>query len=72
MYGIGRIGWGPVAGAVAAWLLTVSHLSIHYSRLAQVFMIATMATAAAMLVLALAAQQAQRRALSLERGADGV
>jgi 4-amino-4-deoxy-L-arabinose transferase-like glycosyltransferase len=71
VYGIGRVGWGPLAGAMAAWLMAVSHLEIHYSRLAQVFMYATMATCATMLCLALAAQQAQRRALSLERSAVG-
>jgi 4-amino-4-deoxy-L-arabinose transferase-like glycosyltransferase len=70
VYGIGRVGWGPLAGAMAAWLLAVSALEIHYSRLAQVFMYATMATCATMLCLALAARQAQRRALSLERSAD--
>lgn len=74
VYGIGRVGWGPLAGAMAAWLFAVSHLEIHYGRLAQVFMYATMATCATMLCLALAAQQAQRRAVSLEESegaADG-
>ena len=35
VYAIGRLGWGPVAGAIAAWLLAVSHLHIHYSRFAR-------------------------------------
>jgi len=64
VYGIGRIGWGPVAGAIAAWLLAVSHLHIHYSRLAQSFAVATLLTALTMLFLALAARQAQRQAES--------
>jgi 4-amino-4-deoxy-L-arabinose transferase-like glycosyltransferase len=34
LYLIGRSGWGSVAGAVAAWLLAVSHFHIHYSRIA--------------------------------------
>lgn len=60
VYGIGRIGWGPVAGAMAAWLLAVSHLHVHYSRLAQGFMVATLLAALTMLFLALAVRQAQR------------
>lgn len=34
LYGIGRSGWGIVAGGAAAFLLTVSHFHIHYSRIA--------------------------------------
>lgn len=34
VYGIGRIGWGRVAGVTAGWLLAVSHLHLHYSRIA--------------------------------------
>lgn len=34
IYAVGRIGWGRVAGVVAGWLLAVSHLHIHYSRIA--------------------------------------
>ncbi len=34
VYGIGRIGWGRVAGITAGWLLAVSHLHLHYSRIA--------------------------------------
>jgi 4-amino-4-deoxy-L-arabinose transferase-like glycosyltransferase len=70
VYGIGRVGWGPLAGATAAWLMAVSHLAIHYSRLAQVFMLSTTLTAAAMLLLALAAEQARRRVASLEQPPD--
>ena len=32
LYWIGRLGWGRLAGMTAAWLMAVSHLSIHYSR----------------------------------------
>jgi hypothetical protein len=69
VYAIGRLGWGPVAGAMAAWLLAVSHLHIHYSRLGQGFMVATLVAALTMLFLALAAHQAQRAA---ERAGSGV
>lgn len=34
IYAVGRIGWGRVAGLTAGWLLAVSHLHIHYSRVA--------------------------------------
>jgi 4-amino-4-deoxy-L-arabinose transferase-like glycosyltransferase len=34
IYAIGRAGWGRVAGLTAGWLLAVSHLHIHYSRIA--------------------------------------
>jgi len=34
VYGIGRIGWGRVAGIAAGWLLAISHLHIQYSRIA--------------------------------------
>lgn len=66
VYVIGRIGWGPLAGATAACLLTVSHLHIHYSRLGQGFMVATLIAAMTMACLVLAARQGRR---SAERGA---
>ena len=34
IYLIGRLGWGRIAGFTAGWLLAVSHLHIHYSRIA--------------------------------------
>ena len=34
IYLVGRLGWGRIAGFTAGWLLTVSHLHIHYSRIA--------------------------------------
>lgn len=34
LYAVGKVGWGRVAGLTAAWLLAVSHLHIHYSRIA--------------------------------------
>ncbi|MFN8495898.1 MAG: glycosyltransferase family 39 protein [Caldilineaceae bacterium] len=34
IYAIGRRGWGRVAGLTAGWLLAVSNLHIHYSRIA--------------------------------------
>lgn len=33
-YALGRLGWGRAAGLAAGWLITVSHLHIHYSRIA--------------------------------------
>ena len=33
IYKLGRRGWGTVAGLMAAWLLAVSHLHIHFSRI---------------------------------------
>jgi hypothetical protein len=33
VYKLGRQGWGVVAGLAAAWLMTVSHLHIHFSRI---------------------------------------
>ena len=69
VYGIGRVGWGPVAAAIAAWLLAVSHLHIHYSRLAHGYMVATLLTATTMLFLVLAARLGQHQAESV--GDDG-
>ena len=34
IFAVGRLGWGRVAGFTAAWLLAVSHIHIHYSRIA--------------------------------------
>ncbi len=34
IYLVGRLGWGRIAGFTAGWLLAVSHLHIHYSRIA--------------------------------------
>ncbi len=34
IYAIGRFGWGRAAGLAGGWLLAVSHLHIHYSRIA--------------------------------------
>ena len=34
LYAVGRVGWGRIAGFSAGWLLAVSHLHIHYSRIA--------------------------------------
>ena len=33
LYLLGRVGWGRIAGFTGAWLLTVSHLHIHFSRM---------------------------------------
>jgi hypothetical protein len=68
VYAIGRIGWGPVAAALAAWLMAVSHLHNHYSRLAQIFMAAALLSAIVMLLLALAASRGQRRAATVGVG----
>lgn len=34
VYAFGRIGWNRTVGFVAAWLLAVSHLHLHFSRIA--------------------------------------
>jgi len=34
VYGIGRLGWGRIAAIAASWLLAISHLHLHYSRIA--------------------------------------
>lgn len=34
IYAVGKVGWGRIAGVTAGWLLAVSHLNIHYSRIA--------------------------------------
>ncbi len=34
IYAVGRLGWGRTAAFTAAWLLAVSHIHIHYSRIA--------------------------------------
>ncbi|CAN5437402.1 hypothetical protein BH10CHL1_BH10CHL1_02920 [soil metagenome] len=34
VYLIGRLGWGRVAGFIAAWLIAVAHLYLQYSRIA--------------------------------------
>ncbi len=33
IYWIGRVGWGRLAGFTAVWLMAVSHLHIHFSRI---------------------------------------
>ena len=68
VYAIARIGWGPLAAALGAWLLAVSHLHIHYSRLAQIFMAATLLAALVMLLLATLASRAERRADAIRAG----
>jgi 4-amino-4-deoxy-L-arabinose transferase-like glycosyltransferase len=34
LYAVARLGWGRAAALTAGWLMAVSHLSIHYSRIA--------------------------------------
>ena len=34
IYAVGRLGWGRIGAFTAAWLLAVSHIHIHYSRIA--------------------------------------
>jgi 4-amino-4-deoxy-L-arabinose transferase-like glycosyltransferase len=53
VYAIGRVGWGPVAGAIAAWLVAVSHLHIHYSRVSLIVIESVLLSAVVMLLLAL-------------------
>lgn len=72
VYAIARIGWGPVAAAMAAWLLAVSHLHIHYSRFAHGFMVATLLAALTVLCLLLAARRASRPLRSVGEGSESV
>jgi 4-amino-4-deoxy-L-arabinose transferase-like glycosyltransferase len=59
-YAIGRAGWGPAAGAVAAWLIAVSHLHVHHSRMGVIFIESALLMALMLLLLALAWNHAQR------------
>lgn len=34
LYGVARLGWGRAAALTAGWLMAISHLPIHYSRIA--------------------------------------
>ncbi|HSH80319.1 MAG TPA: glycosyltransferase family 39 protein [Herpetosiphonaceae bacterium] len=54
IYMLGRAGWGRVAGFTAAWLLTVSLLHIHFSRMALSNVHSTTTMIALMLLYALA------------------
>lgn len=54
VYGLGRVAWGPAAGAIAAWLLVVSHLQVHYSRLGTFVIQSVPLMALVLLLLALA------------------
>jgi 4-amino-4-deoxy-L-arabinose transferase-like glycosyltransferase len=75
VYAIGRVGWGPAAGATAAWLMAVSHLHIHYSRLALIFIESALLMAVMMLLLALASEPRRLPGAAAdsaaERTADG-
>ncbi len=53
VYAIGRVGWGPAAGATAAWLLAVNHLHVHYSRIGLVVIQSALLMCVLMLLLAL-------------------
>ncbi|MFN8635932.1 MAG: glycosyltransferase family 39 protein [Chloroflexota bacterium] len=61
VYALGRVGWGPAAGALAAWLFVVSHLQIHYSRLAIFVIESVPLMALVMLFLALAHERGRPR-----------
>jgi 4-amino-4-deoxy-L-arabinose transferase-like glycosyltransferase len=54
IYALGRVGWGPLAGAIAAWLFVVSHLQNHYSRLGTFVIESVPLMALVLLLLALA------------------
>jgi 4-amino-4-deoxy-L-arabinose transferase-like glycosyltransferase len=54
VYAIGRVGWGPAAGAIAAWLFAVSHLQNHYSRIGTFVIESVPLMALVLLLLALA------------------
>jgi len=57
VYWLGRIYWGRFAGATAAWLMTVSHLHIQYSRMGTIFMQTVLMMVLFMLLMAKARQQ---------------
>ncbi|MGE3271560.1 MAG: ArnT family glycosyltransferase [Chloroflexota bacterium] len=52
-YGLGRIGWGPAAGAIAAWFMAVGHLHVQYSRLGVPFIESPLLMSLMMLLFAL-------------------
>ena len=54
VYCIGRVGWGPTAGATAAWLIAVGHFHVHYSRMGVIFIESTLLMAVMMLLLGMA------------------
>lgn len=56
VYGIGRIGWGRIDGVVAAWLMAVSHLNIHYSRAGFIFIESVLGMLVFIFLLAKAAE----------------
>ena len=56
VYGLARVSWGPLAAATAAWLLAVSHLHIHYSRMATIFIESVLAMAVMMLLFTILAK----------------
>ncbi|MCC7366849.1 MAG: glycosyltransferase family 39 protein [Chloroflexi bacterium] len=60
VYVLARIAWGPLAAAVAAWLLAVSHLHIQYSRMAISNVEATLTMILMMLLLAFAYEHGRR------------
>jgi Dolichyl-phosphate-mannose-protein mannosyltransferase len=60
IYVTARLGWGPVAGAVAAWLMAVSAFHIHYSRMAQIFIYSCVLMVTMMMVLAMAYERGGR------------
>jgi len=60
VYGIGRVGWGRVAGITAGWLLAISHFHIQYSRIALNNIESVWFMAFFILVMLLAAEQTYR------------
>lgn len=59
LYLLGRMGWGRLAGFVAAWLMAVSHLHIHYSRLGLNIVEVAFALQLCVLMLARAREEAK-------------
>ncbi|MGQ9586394.1 MAG: ArnT family glycosyltransferase [Anaerolineae bacterium] len=57
LYWIGRVGWGRLAGFAAAWLMAVSHLHIHFSRMGLNNIESVFAMVLLVLLLALAREQ---------------
>jgi 4-amino-4-deoxy-L-arabinose transferase-like glycosyltransferase len=54
LYWVGRLGWGRLAGMTAAWLMAVSHLSVHYSRVSLNMIDSTLGMILLVLLLAMA------------------
>lgn len=68
LYLLGRIGWGRLGGAVAGWLMSVSHLHIHYSRMAAIFIPSVFCMILVLLLLAYLNERALAQRTSTPAG----